>query len=118
MKSTIYNFLQRQSLRLSLCAIVMTASTVAFAQDEVDGEESATTIKAPKRTTVVDTNPTINVQGIVVDDATKQPLAGVRVQVLNDIRYVSMTDDEGKFTLKVPAFATSLFVQTPQYLSQ
>jgi TonB-linked SusC/RagA family outer membrane protein len=96
----------------------MTASTVAFAQDEVDGEESATTIKAPKRTTVVDTNPTINVQGIVVDDATKQPLAGVRVQVLNDIRYVSMTDDEGKFTLKVPAFATSLFVQTPQYLSQ
>ena len=118
MKSTIYNFLQRQSLRLSLCAIVMTASTVAFAQDEIGDEESATTIKAPKRTNVVDTNPTINVQGIVVDDATKQPLAGVRVQVLNDMRYVSMTDDEGKFTLKVPTFATSLFVQTPQYLSQ
>ena len=118
MKSTIYNFLQRQSLRLSLCAIVMTASTVAFAQDEIGDEESATTIKAPKRTNVVDTNPTINVQGIVVDDATKQPLAGVRVQVLNDMRYVSMTDDEGKFTLNVPTFATSLFVQTPQYLSQ
>ena len=118
MKSTIYNFLQRQSLRLSLCAIVMTASAVAFAQDEIGDEETATTIKAPKRTTVVDTNPTINVQGIVVDDATKQPLSGVRVQVLNDMRYVSMTDDEGKFTLKVPAFATSLFVQTPQYLSQ
>ena len=118
MKSTIYNSLQRQSLRLSLCAIVMTASTVAFAQDEIGDEETATTIKAPKRTSVVDTNPTINVQGIVVDDATKQPLAGVRVQVLNDIRYVAMTDDEGKFTLKVPAFATSLFVQTPQYLSQ
>ena len=118
MKSTIYNFLQRQSLRLSLCAIVMTASTVAFAQDEIGDEESATTIKAPKRTNVVDTNPTINVQGIVVDDATKQPLAGVRVQVLNDMRYVSMTDDEGKFTLKVPTFATFLFVQTPQYLSQ
>ena len=118
MKSTIYNFLQRQSLRLSLCAIVMTASTVAFAQDEIGDEESATTIKAPKRTNVVDTNPTINVQGIVVDDATKQPLAGVRVQVLNDMRYVSMTDDEGKFTLKVPTFATSLFVQSPQYLSQ
>ena len=118
MKSTIYNSLQRQSLRLSLCAIVMSASAVAFAQDEIGDEETATTIKAPKRTTVVDTNPTINVQGIVVDDATKQPLSGVRVQVLNDMRYVSMTDDEGKFTLKVPAFATSLFVQTPQYLSQ
>ena len=117
MKRTIYNFIQRQSLRLSLCAIVITASTVAFAQDDLDDEE-APAIKAPKRTKVVDTNPTINVQGVVVDDATKQPLAGVRVQVLNDKRYVSMTDDDGKFTIKVPAFATSLFVQTPQYLSQ
>ena len=118
MKRTIYNFLQRQSLRLSLCAIVLTASTVAFAQDDLDDEEESTAIKAPKREKVVDTNPTINVQGVVVDDATKQPLAGVRIQVLNDKRYVAMTDDDGKFTIKVPTFATSLFVQTPQYLSQ
>ena len=118
MKRTIYNFLQRQSLRLSLCAIVLTASTVAFAQDDFDDEEESTAIKAPKREKVVDTNPTINVQGVVVDDATKQPLAGVRIQVLNDKRYVAMTDDDGKFTIKVPTFATSLFVQTPQYLSQ
>ena len=118
MKRTIYNFLQCQGLRLSLCAVVMTASTVAFAQDEIDDEEESTAIKAPKRANVVDTNPTVNVQGIVVDDATKLPLAGVRVQALGDKRYVAMTDDEGKFTIKVPTFTTSLFVQTPQYLSQ
>ena len=118
MKRTIYNFLQCQGLRLSLYAVVMTASTVAFAQDEIDDEEESTAIKAPKRANVVDTNPTVNVQGIVVDDATKLPLAGVRVQALGDKRYVAMTDDEGKFTIKVPTFTTSLFVQTPQYLSQ
>ncbi len=118
MKRTIYNFLQRQSLRLSLCAIVFTASTVAFAQDDLDDEEETNAIKAPKREKTVDKNPTINVKGVVVDDATKQPLAGVRIQVLNDKRYVAMTDDDGKFTIKVPTFATSLFVQTPQYLSQ
>ena len=67
MKSTIYNFLQRQSLRLSLCAIVLTASTVAFAQDEFEEEETSV-IKQPKRQTAVDSNPTINVQGVVVDD--------------------------------------------------
>ena len=117
MKSTIFNFLQRQSLRLSLCAIVLTASTVAFAQDEFD-EEEATGLKQPKRQTVVDTNPTINVQGVVFDDATKKPLAGVRLQVLNDNRYAAMTDATGKFTIKVPTFATSLFVQAPKYLSQ
>ena len=118
MKSKIYNYLQRQSLRLSLCAIALTACSVAFAQDEIDNEEESIGLKAPKRTLVVDNNPTINVQGIVVDDATKLPLAGVRVQALNDKRYVAMTGDDGKFTLKVPTFTTSLFVQTPTYISQ
>ena len=117
MKSTIYNFLQRQSLRLSLCAMILTASSVAFAQDDFEDEEN-TTIKAPKRKQVVETNTLISVQGIVVDDATKAPLAGVRIQALNDVRYTSMTDDEGKFTIKVPDFTTSLYVQSPMYLSQ
>ena len=118
MKSTIHNFLQRQGLRLSLCAFVLTASSVAFAQDDFEDDDNPTTIKVPKRTPVVDNNPTITVQGVVVDDATKAPLAGVRVQVLNDRRYVAMTDEQGQFTIKVPTFATSLFVQAPEYLSQ
>ena len=118
MKSTIYNYLQRQSLRLSLCAIVLTASSAAFAQDEIDDENDYEGIKAPKRALVVDTNPTIMVEGVVVDHATKLPLAGVRIQALNDNRYVAMTDEDGKFSIKVPTFATSLFVQSPMYLSQ
>ena len=118
MKSTIYNILQRQSLRLSLCAIALTVCSVAFAQDDLDDESTTTGFKAPKRTKVVDKNPTIQVQGVVVDDATKKPLAGVRLQTLNDNRYAAMTDGEGKFTIKVPTFATSLFVQAPKYLSQ
>ena len=118
MKRTIYNILQRQSLRLSLCAIVLTASPAAFAQDEVDDEETTESIKAPKRTKVVDTNPTILVKGVVLDEATKQPVVGVRVQTLGDNRYVAMTDEEGKFAIKVPTFATSLYVQSPSYLSQ
>ena len=117
MMNTIFNFLQRQSLRLLLCAIAMTVCTATFAQDEFD-EEEVTVRKAPKRTQVVDKNPTINVQGVVVDDATKKPLAGVRLQALNDNRYAAMTDAEGKFTIKVPTFATALFVQAPDYLSQ
>ena len=118
MKSTIYNFLQRQSLRLSLCAMAFLVSSVAFAQDPFDEEESSTTFKAPKRTKVADKNPTIKVQGIVVDDATKAPVAGVRLKVLNDDRYTAMTDADGKFTIKVPTFVTSLFVQAPKYASQ
>ena len=118
MITKIYNYLQRQSLRLSLCAIALTACSVAFAQDELDDEDAPAAIKAPKRTKVVDTNPTVNIQGTVVDDATKQPIAGVRLKTLNDDRYAAMTDADGKFTIKVPTFATALYVQAPQYLSQ
>ena len=118
MKSMIYNYIQRQSLRLSLCAIALTACSVAFAQDEDAEDEEFTGLKAPKRTLVADNNPTFNVQGVVVDEATKRPLAGVRIQALNDKRYVAMTDDDGKFTIKVPTFTTSLYVQTPTYISQ
>ena len=118
MKSIIYNFLQRQSLRLSLCAMAFLVSSVAFAQEPFDEEESSTTFKAPKRTKVVDKNPTINVKGIVVDDATKAPVAGVRLKVLNDDRYAAMTDADGKFTIKVPTFATTLYVQAPKYISK
>ena len=118
MKSTIYNFLQCQSLRLSLCAIVLTISGMASAQDDIDEEDAPVAVKTPKRTKVVDNNPTITVQGVVVDDATKMPLAGVRVQTLKDNRYVAMTDGDGKFTLKLPTFATSLYVQSPHYLAQ
>ena len=118
MKSTINIFLQRQSLRLSLCAMAFLVSSVAFAQEPFDEEETSTTFKAPKRTKVVDKNPTINVQGIVVDDATKAPIAGVRLKTLNDDRYAAMTDADGKFTIKVPTFATALYVQAPKYMSQ
>ncbi len=118
MKNTIYNFLQCQSLRLSLCAVALTACSVALAQNELDGQEETTTQKAPKRAKVVDTNPMMNIQGVVIDEATKKPVAGVRLQTLNDNRYVAMTDEDGKFTMKVPVFTTSLYVQSPTYLSQ
>ena len=117
MKSTIYHILQRQSLRLSLCALALTACSAAFAQDDFD-EDTSTGFKAPKRAKVVDKNPTIFVKGVVVDGATNAPVAGVRLQVLNDNRYAAMTDGDGKFTIKVPTFATSLFVQSPKFLSQ
>ena len=78
----------------------LATSPVAFAQDDFDEEETSTTFKAPKRTQVVDKNPTINVRGVVVDAATKTPLAGVRLKTLNDNRYAAMTDADGKFTGK------------------
>lgn len=118
MKIKIYNFIQRQSLRLSLCALAMTVGTMVYAQDDLADEDAPVSVKAPKRNVPADKIPTVTVSGVIVDLATKQPLAGVRLQTLNDNRYAAMTDAEGKFSIKVPTYATSLFVQAPNYLSQ
>ena len=117
MMDTIYNILTRQSLRLSLFALVLTCNTAAFAQDDFEDEE-VEAIKAPKRKAVVDKNTLITIQGVVTDKVSQKPIAGVRVQTLQDERYTGMTNAEGKFEMKVPDFATSLYLQAPRYSAQ
>ena len=117
MMDTIYNILTRQSLRLSLFALVLTFGTVAYAQDDFE-DETGDVFKAPKKKAVVDNNTLITIQGTVVDKVSQKPVAGVRVQTLLDERYTGMTNAEGKFTIKIPDYATSLYVQAPRYSAQ
>lgn len=119
MKNKLYDILQCYGLRLSLCFIAMNFAFTSFAQDEEDefAEEETVTIKQPKRT-IVDNNVTCNISGIVIDASTKAPLAGARLQALSDARYTAMSNAEGKFTIKVPVFVTSLYVQAPRHMAQ
>ena len=112
--------LQRQSLRLSLCALAMCFCSVAWAQDGAGATEDSefTGFKAPQRKVVEEKNRLISISGIVIDEVTKAPIAGVRVQTLGDNRYTAMTNEKGSFTIKVPDFASALYVEVPRYLSQ
>ena len=89
----------------------------AYAQDEdVDDDEI---VVAPKKKVVkVPTYPTVEVKGQCIDAATKKPLAGVMIQALNDKNYTAMTEEDGTFVIKVPTFATALYVHAPEFLSQ
>lgn len=55
------------------------------------------------------------IRGKVLDAATRQPIVGAHIQAFNNNRYSALTDEEGKYTIKVPTFATSLFVSAPEY---
>ncbi|MBO7293875.1 MAG: carboxypeptidase-like regulatory domain-containing protein, partial [Bacteroidaceae bacterium] len=55
------------------------------------------------------------ISGTVFDAATKEPMAGVRVQALNNRLYTAMTDDKGNYTIKVPTFVTALYVSVDEY---
>lgn len=121
MKSNIYDIMQRMGLRLLLCFIATTLSCATYAQDELDDfseEEQAPSLKQPKRKTVADNVPTCEIKGKVIDEATKQPLAGVRLQATDDSRFTAMTDAKGEFAIKVPVYTTSLYAQAPRRMSQ
>ena len=119
MKNTI-DIIRRRGLRLSLCVIAASFCANIYAQDVVDdtSDEEVEGIKAPKRTLQVDKNTTIQLTGVVIDDATNLPVAGVRVQVLADNRYTAMTNAKGEFTVTVPDFCSSLYVSSPSYMAQ
>ena len=99
-----------------LCVSLMmalSASNIAFAQDAPAAE-----IKAQSSTKSNEQYAMQEVSGYVIDAATKKPLDGVQVQALGNKRYSAMSDTDGIFTIKVPAFETTLYVFTPGYLSQ
>ena len=93
--------------------------TTLYAQETDDASDDGVEgLKAPKRTLQVDKNTTIQLRGVVIDDATELPVAGVRVQALGDNRYTAMTNANGEFVVAIPDFCTSLYVSSPSYMAQ
>lgn len=60
----------------------------------------------------------INVQGIVRDANTKAPLSGVRVQAFSGSKLSTMTDEEGKYSITLPDYVTSIRVERDGYNPQ
>lgn len=119
MKNTM-DIIRRHGLRLFLCAIAASFCANIYAQDvddDTSDEEEVGRFKAPKRTLQADRNTMIELTGIVIDDATNLPVAGVRVQALGDNRYTAMTNAKGEFTVSVPDFCTSLYVSSLAYMA-
>ena len=55
------------------------------------------------------------VKGCVVDAATGQPLAGVIVAAYGESRFSTMTDEDGKYELKVPDYVRSVSMRVDGY---
>ncbi len=120
MKSTIFNLWQTASQRLLFCVMACCIGVLPIAAQNEDGEEEVveeveTTIKQPVRKVVKEKYPLVTLKGIVTDKATGKPLSGIQLQALGHVRYTSMTDEEGLFTIRVPEFTTSLYVHAQGY---
>ncbi len=120
MKRTIFNLMQDSNLRIAVCTLALGLTTATYAQsDDTEEEEIETSIKQPDRSKLKQVNyPTMTLKGKVTDQATRKPLAGIQLRALGYDRYTAMTEEDGSFVIKVPTFATALYVFAPQYLSQ
>ncbi len=83
-----------------------------------DDAAEGTTTEAPakkKQQKTTKKYPMKSVSGTVVDAVTGEPLAGVRVRSYNNSFYAAMTDEDGKYTINVPTFVTSLSAAVEGY---
>ena len=55
------------------------------------------------------------ITGHVIDAATGQPLSGAMVRSMGIDGYSALTEDDGTYTVKVPTFVTSVYVNMPDF---
>lgn len=94
---------------------LMTVAAQVNAQEASNGAAGKQKATAAAK---VPAYPMMEITGTIYDAATKKPLSGVQVQALGNANYAAMTKDDGRFTIKVPTFTTSLYLFTSQYASQ
>lgn len=119
MESTIFK-IRKSFFRNALCVVMMGVAMPVFAQyDDTDNQEEQTAkeVKRPAKQ-AEEKYQLMTVMGVVYDEATKAPLGGIQIQMLGNSRYTAMSEDDGKFTISLPVFATSLYVHSPEFLSQ
>ena len=88
------------------------------AQDDNDEADLTVSVKKKKPVTKMPSYPTMEIKGICVDAVTQTPLEGIMIRTLNNPNYTAMSEEDGTFTIKVPTFATALYIHAPQYMNQ
>ena len=106
-----------KTLKTGLCFLLLSGLSIpsVYAQDEVestDGEEEVVVRKAKKPEKNYETK---TVKGVITDDATGEPMGGVRVQALGLGRYSTLTEDDGSYTLEIPVFSDAVYVYAEGY---
>lgn len=99
-------------LRASIGLMMLSGALCIHAQETTD---EVAPVKKAQATKPAPTYEMKEVSGYVYDAATKAPIDGARVQAYGNNRYSVMTDENGKYTFKVPVFVNSLYVTVPEY---
>ncbi len=95
-------------------SLLMAFPLAVCAQDD-DSEEEGTETAIRGFAVKQKQYETRTIKGKVCDAATKQPISGAIVRAAEIDGYSTLTEDDGTYELKVPVFATGLYVSSPDY---
>jgi len=116
MKKTFNNTFLHRTLGISLCFMALSClcTTNVYAQDESeeDGEVVVKKAARPQNEKVYEMK---EVTGVVIDDATGEPMGGVRIQALGLERYSTLTEEDGSYKLSIPVFSDAVYVYAEGY---
>ena len=117
MKKIFNNTFLHRTLGISLCftALSCLSVTSVYAQDEVEGDEVAVVKKKATKTKKEKKYKMKEVMGYVIDDATGEPMGGVRIQALGLEKYSTLTEENGTYKLFIPEFSDAVYVYAEGY---
>lgn len=104
--------IQQGILRAGIGLMMLSGATCLFAQED---SELTLPANSKKRPEMVKKYEMKEVSGYVFDAATKKAVEGAMIKAYGHDRYTAMTDENGKYTLKVPVFVNSLYITVPEY---
>ena len=115
MKKIFNNTFLHRTLGISLCFMALSCLclTSVYAQDEVEEEEVA--VKKATKAKIEKTYEMKQVSGVVTDDATGEPMGGVRIQALGLEKYSTLSEEDGSYSLSIPVFSDVVYVYAEGY---
>ena len=117
MKKIFNNTFLHRTLGTSLCFMALSClcATNVYAQDDFDEEEQEVAVKKTAKPKKEKTYEMKEVTGIVTDDATGEPMGGVRIQALGLEKYSTLTEEDGTYKLSIPVFSDAVYVYAEGY---
>ena len=112
-----HNNMLQTAFRCGVSLLLLSAAchVPAQVQEPADSVSSATEKKPASAHRPLPTYQMKEVKGVVYDAATGKPLAGVRVEALNNRYYSTLTDENGAYNISIPEHVIALYVSTDGY---
>jgi len=115
---TYFNNDMMRFCKAGIATMIFCIGVLPMSAQDMDATETTEEVEAPvkkKEKPTIKRYPMKEISGKVTDAVTGEPLAGVKVRSFNNSFYAAMTDEEGKYTISVPTFVTSLSAVLESY---